>query len=613
MGLSQIYIYLLSIVCLIVAFIGVMIFIHKESDKIVKIIVVWYVILMEINLINMIFILKGFNKTKYKTGPKGRIGETGNVGLQGDSVTCSGSCGDDGLKRDTIYARDYYLDVSGNKVLPQDNIKNEVVKGKCVFPFIYDYQKFSSPLTPYQDYLLDKKKIKQTGPNGWCPTSLNNTIQNGSNVRTWGYAESKDDSIINAREIQLNNQRKQQENNYIRNNSGVLDLRVVMGDRSNVSCPSGYEPVMDSEGMATDMNYQSGGKYIYLCQKKGLASAGISDVTVVDDYSKCSVMGANYSPVNVVVNDDSQGGGTVRLNSPANLNEGIKNSNPKYLCKKLDDRDFLTNIDARFTASSGTQYPICEVDLNPATKKPVYLCPKRDEMSADIINTCCVYQDNLYLFFGDNYFKYDKSANTILRNSVSNQIEIINNNRKWGDISDINAILNYDKNLYFFKGNNVYLYDDEKQKIAEGYPKSIQDVFKGVPNNIDACFTWALDGKTYFFKGNYYYLYNNRNNKVETGYPKLIKNRWTTTSNKPVPTFLTSVYNYNGKSYAIQGTQVYEFSKDGRNINPIDQIGTMYPGITNAIGCLIKTKKDCEKSGNGCKYLEGDKMCIPYS
>ena len=106
MGLSQIYIYLLSIVCLIVAFIGVMIFIHKESDKIVKIIVVWYVILMEINLINMIFILKGFNKTKYKTGPKGRIGETGNVGLQGDSVTCSGSCGDDGLKRDTIYARD---------------------------------------------------------------------------------------------------------------------------------------------------------------------------------------------------------------------------------------------------------------------------------------------------------------------------------------------------------------------------------------------------------------------------------------------------------------------------------------------------------------------------
>ena len=77
MGLSQIYIYLLSVVCLLVAFFAVMIFIHKDSDKIVRIIVVWYAILMEINLINMIFILKGFNSTKYKVGPKGQIGSTG--------------------------------------------------------------------------------------------------------------------------------------------------------------------------------------------------------------------------------------------------------------------------------------------------------------------------------------------------------------------------------------------------------------------------------------------------------------------------------------------------------------------------------------------------------
>lgn len=613
MGLSQIYIYLLSVVCLLVAFLGVMIFIHKDSDKIVKIIVVWYVILMEINLINMIFILKGFNSTKYKVGPKGQIGSTGDVGLQGDSVICSGSCGDDGLKREPIYAKDYYLDVSGNKVYPPDNVKKDVVEGKCMFPYIYDYQKFSNPITPEQDYLLDKKKIRQTGPEGWCPTSLNNTIQNGSNVRTWGYAESKDNSIIQAREIQLNNQRKQQENNYIRNNSGVLDVKVVMGDRSNVSCPAGYQPVMDNENMVTDMNYQSGGKYIYLCQKKGLASMGISDLTVVDNYNSCSSMGQNYSPVNVVVNDDSQGGGVVKLNSPANLNEGIKNSNPKYLCKKVADKDFLTNIQADLSPSSGSQYPICEIDLNPATKTPVYLCPSRDVMSADIINTCCVYQDNLYLFYGNKYFQYDKKQNSIMRNSVSNQIEIINNSRKWGKIKNINAILNYEKKLYFFKGSKVYLYDDENQKIDEDYPKPIQDVFEGVPNNIDACFTWALDGKTYFFKGKYYYLYNNRNNKVESGYPKLITNRWSTTSNKPVPTFLTAVYNFGGRSYAIRGTQVYEFSKDGRNINPIDQIGTLYPGITNAIGCLIKTKKECKKSGNGCKYLDGDKMCIPFS
>ena len=36
-------------------------------------------------------------------------------------------------------------------------------------------------------------------------------------------------------------------------------------------------------------------------------------------------------------------------------------------------------------------------------------------------------------------------------------------------------------------------------KIANGYPKEIKEVFKGVPNNINAVFIWGKDGKTYFF------------------------------------------------------------------------------------------------------------------
>ena len=63
-------------------------------------------------------------------------------------------------------------------------------------------------------------------------------------------------------------------------------------------------------------------------------------------------------------------------------------------------------------------------------------------------------------------------------------------------------------------------------RVADGYPKPINEVFKGIPNNIDAVFTWGKDGATYFFKDNLYYKYNDKNKKVESGYPRESKSRW---------------------------------------------------------------------------------------
>lgn len=39
----------------------------------------------------------------------------------------------------------------------------------------------------------------------------------------------------------------------------------------------------------------------------------------------------------------------------------------------------------------------------------------------------------------------------------------------------------------------------DKNKLVQGYPKSISKGFKGIPNNIDAAFVFK--GNLYFFKG----------------------------------------------------------------------------------------------------------------
>jgi matrix metalloproteinase-14 (membrane-inserted) len=39
------------------------------------------------------------------------------------------------------------------------------------------------------------------------------------------------------------------------------------------------------------------------------------------------------------------------------------------------------------------------------------------------------------------------------------------------------------------------------KKALPGYPKLISKGFAGIPDNIDAVFTWSGNSKTYFIKG----------------------------------------------------------------------------------------------------------------
>ena len=58
---------------------------------------------------------------------------------------------------------------------------------------------------------------------------------------------------------------------------------------------------------------------------------------------------------------------------------------------------------------------------------------------------------------------------------------------------------------YVFRGESYWKLTSES--IAEGYPRRIVDDWKGLPNYIDAAFTWQGTKSTYFFKGGNYWKF----------------------------------------------------------------------------------------------------------
>ena len=64
--------------------------------------------------------------------------------------------------------------------------------------------------------------------------------------------------------------------------------------------------------------------------------------------------------------------------------------------------------------------------------------------------------------------------------------------------------------------------------VDDGYPKPISEEFKGMPNDIDAAFTWNRTGKIYLFKGSQYWRFDYQKIKegkqgVTATYPRNIR------------------------------------------------------------------------------------------
>ncbi|XP_038065981.1 matrix metalloproteinase-24-like [Patiria miniata] len=72
---------------------------------------------------------------------------------------------------------------------------------------------------------------------------------------------------------------------------------------------------------------------------------------------------------------------------------------------------------------------------------------------------------------------------------------------------------------YFFKKNQMWRFDENRQAVDIGYPKKFRRVFKGLPKRVLSAFRHT-DGQLYFLSGKKYYRVNRRVRKVDKGYPR---------------------------------------------------------------------------------------------
>ena len=67
----------------------------------------------------------------------------------------------------------------------------------------------------------------------------------------------------------------------------------------------------------------------------------------------------------------------------------------------------------------------------------------------------------------------------------------------------IDSILSLeDRSTFVFQNEQFWRLTDDA--VARGYPKKTSKIWKGLPDKIDAAFTWK-NGKTYFFSGSEYW------------------------------------------------------------------------------------------------------------
>ena len=76
----------------------------------------------------------------------------------------------------------------------------------------------------------------------------------------------------------------------------------------------------------------------------------------------------------------------------------------------------------------------------------------------------------------------------------------------------------------------------------ESGPQPISDLDPSLPSDVDAVITWGEYYKAYFFKGNQVWRYDERDKAVDEGWPLLINQIWT-----GVPSNLTSAFRWGGK------------------------------------------------------------------
>ena len=603
----KIYLYIIIFAIVIFGIIGVYMFLKMSLSSFQKTIVIWYFIILEINMIHLYFILNFYSKNKTKKGVKGPKGETGARGFKGENQICS-QCGDSGKKIDK-YAG--ITNDNGQRML--DNPK--VVRGKCVFPFIHNYKyhydctKDPTPIELKNNPTLNRSQ--DASIYGWCATRVDADM----NVESYGFC-NENKSITAKKKALLAKQNAR--NMYLKNNQGILDIILVDGNTSqeakNKCLKKGTYGEWEIEDQ--DLNEGTGGKFIYMCVKKGTGNRGVKHILISDKEEITTETGAktkkDIKGYEIITNENGE---KLDINKDAKATSGGKSS--LFMFKKRTRTNFIKDINFKPGACDSNfdppkfyyedKFTTGPVDINTGTDaegtngegtngeaKKFNMCISKNSVSDTSIDTAFVYKDkNLYFFRDYEFFKMNK---TIVQSSISPEngypknmsekwFKQSNNIGKW----DAAFTYGYDKKTYFFKGDLVYKYDDKNMRLESGFPKTISRIFKGVPNGINAVFTWNKDNTTYFFKGGYYYKYNDKQKKVERGYPKLSSKRWS-----GMPLLINAIFslpfnitetNKKNTTYIISGSKVFYLEATTDTLKPEsgDNIDTIFKSLDKTI------------------------------
>tara|TARA_R110000824_G_scaffold119818_3_gene274225 strand:+ start:7245 stop:9869 length:2625 start_codon:yes stop_codon:yes gene_type:complete len=187
-----------------------------------------------------------------------------------------------------------------------------------------------------------------------------------------------------------------------------------------------------------------------------------------------------------------------------------------------------------------------------------------------------------YFFSGDDYYRYNDTTKEIdsgYPKKISDNWPGLPNNI---DAATVYSYPNTTKTeLYFFKGDQYYLWDQNKNKVYDGYPKPIS-IWNGVPNDLDAALELGSNNQVYFFKGDKYWKYDKENNKVLPESPLKIKDEWGGMPDNISAAFTwqyDGVYSYNlggalvapkvkNQTYFFKGNKYTVYDDSGNKPNP---------------------------------------------
>ncbi|ROL54179.1 Collagenase 3 [Anabarilius grahami] len=168
---------------------------------------------------------------------------------------------------------------------------------------------------------------------------------------------------------------------------------------------------------------------------------------------------------------------------------------------------------------------------------------------------CNLILDAVTTFRGETMFFKD---NLVWRRSPSGSVaqHLIKN--LWPNAPDnIDAVYEHPvEKLYLFKGKQVWAFNHNSLEL--GYPKTLSSF--GLPpsvTKVSAAVHNKISGKTLLFFDIYYYSYNEKMKKMDKGYPKRLEDGF-----RGVTGEVTAAHLSKNKIYLFSGTKVFEFSSN---------------------------------------------------